>query len=243
MVIFKQYGEMRTCTNYLKRLLLLNFSNIKVYSSELGWKHGLYHTQNCYSSFQAKSHVEWLDKNTVNDIVFSVDGHELPHSYEHYYNDIGQLNYILTYKPIAGWIYSIKKFRYNNKSWNEIDIESLCNRYYYNYDKWLKLLPNVYVINSINLMEDESRKKILTYLANKFSLSFKYNEIKNEMREVKASTDVGLLYGCKFTNHSLYTEKKYLSIIPPDILNNINNIKWRNISIEKKLNQLMSTIN
>jgi hypothetical protein len=41
MTIFKQYGEQRTGTNYLKRLIELNFTDVLVFGSVLGWKHGM----------------------------------------------------------------------------------------------------------------------------------------------------------------------------------------------------------
>jgi len=39
-VFIKQYGQRRTGTNYLFSLLHRNFSNVKVLTNHLGWKHG-----------------------------------------------------------------------------------------------------------------------------------------------------------------------------------------------------------
>ena len=47
MNYFKQYGELRTGTNYLKRLIELNFKDSIIFGSILGWKHGTYGLTNC----------------------------------------------------------------------------------------------------------------------------------------------------------------------------------------------------
>ena len=73
MKYFKQYGEQRTGTNYLKSLLEINFKGVTVFASVLGWKHGMYETGNhkerwymhkdkSFPEFECDSHKEWVKK-------------------------------------------------------------------------------------------------------------------------------------------------------------------------------------
>ena len=134
---FKQYGEMRTGTNYIKRLLELNFKGVEVFGSILGWKHGMYDIQN--GPDNTKSHHEWLDKQYKKGRVYSVDGYPLKYTYAQLKESISELNYIFSIKSPEAFVVSYKKFRFPNKKLHDTVIVNLCKRYNEKYTKWQEL--------------------------------------------------------------------------------------------------------
>ena len=74
VVYFKQYGSQRTGTNYLKRLMEINFENVIVFGSVLGWKHGMYETGNGYQH-KCHSHEQWIEDKTKDDRDWETQSH------------------------------------------------------------------------------------------------------------------------------------------------------------------------
>lgn len=190
-VFFKQYGEQRTGTNYIKHLIELNFHNSIVFASVLGWKHGLYEIGNGYQC-TCTSHEEWLKRQHRNGIVYSVDGHPLKFNADFLRSALGQLNYIVSMRDIYQWLYSYKQFRYTQVPWAIADAKRWCERYIQSYLKWVELLEENggTVIHHSSLLID--CEGMLTSFEKKFNLSRKSAQIQNEMYVVRASTDLGI---------------------------------------------------
>ena len=135
MTYFKQYGAQRSGTNYLKRLVELNFKDVTVFGSVLGWKHGMYEHANGYQ-FKCDNHEEWLEKKTKDGRVYSVDGHALKHTREELEQAIPQLNYLISVKDPYAYVSSFKKFRARKKEWEPKRVEGWVNQYLELYDAW-----------------------------------------------------------------------------------------------------------
>lgn len=213
MNYFKQYGELRTGTNYLKRLIEINFKSVTVFGSVLGWKHGTYDLGNQIDN--TKSHREWIDKKTINNVVYSVDNLPLKYTPEELYIASEKLFYIFNIKKPIPFILSYKKFRMPRKELTENIIKNLCKRYNERYTSWLEMF-NRYKNNSIivpheSLLHDYSH--VLFSLKTKFDLETYTAGFKNESKIVKASTDVGLLIGKQKFNSDYYTNELYLNDI------------------------------
>jgi hypothetical protein len=217
MTIFKQYGEQRSGTNYINRLLESNFKNIIVFSSILGWKHGMYELNSGYSSAAANDHYDWIDKKEKNNKIYSVDNYELVYTKDFLYNSVHNLNYIISYKPIIPWIYSYKKFRHSKARWSEVDINLLCNRYINNIRRWISL-PNYILINHNQLLTEDGIIKILDEFKDKYNLDKKQKTYYIEKKIVNPSTDLGLLISVEDFDPSWYIDNHYIKYIPGDIL-------------------------
>jgi len=222
-VYFKQYGAQRTGTNYIKRLLELNFSNAVVFSNLLGWKHGLYHLKSHRNSEQAANHLDWINKKYNPKINKVLCSDEICSSYSksELEKACSKINYIISYRPLAAYIYSYKIFRHPKKTFYDINIEKLCKEYVEDYKTWF-LLPNSIKINSIDLLDDEKLYEILNNIKNKFDLQPKNENFLNEKRIIKASTESGLIIDSQEFDKDFYLEKKYLKLIPNDIKKIIN---------------------
>lgn len=225
---FKQYGEMRTGTNYLKRLIELNFKNVEVFGSVLGWKHGLYDTQNSLDG--TTSHYEWLDKQHNKDgRVYSVDNYPLKHSYDELKQAIPRLNYIFSIKCPLAFVVSYKRFRFPNKKLHDTVIVNLCNRYNDSYARWkdlyLKHKDRSLIVSYDALLIDV--KHVLFNIENFYNLHKKMKNYVDENNPVNASTDHGLLIDRKKKfNKEYYLETKYMDELTTDqvdlILKTIN---------------------
>lgn len=216
MIYFKQYGEMRTGTNYLKRLLEINYDDVTVFGSLLGWKHGMYDLNN--SRDGTGSHQEWLNKKTKNNIVYSVD--DLPilkHTHDELMQAISELNYLYCIKKPVSYVLSIKKFRFPNRPLTQSNIVSLCDRYNTRYRDWL----DMYMQHDGSFVSHESMlhdyKHVLLNLELKYQLNRKHNKLYNESKVVKASTDIGVIVDKKISfDADYYLKERYLEDISDD---------------------------
>lgn len=221
MMIFKQYGEQRTGTNYLKRLLEVNFSSIEVFSSILGWKHGLYELNSSYVS-RADNHLDWISKKEKDGKIYSVDNYPLKYSKDFLLEAASKLQYIVSYKPILPWVVSYKKFRRPKADWKDVDVNAWCMRYIANYKNWISSLTNPIFINHDTLCSDASKIKLLCY----FEQTFKINKIKTdfllEENIIKPSTDHGLLISDKKFDINYYSNKEYFNNLPDFIIQQVS---------------------
>jgi len=222
MIYFKQYGEMRTGTNYLKRLMELNFKGVNVLGSVLGWKHGMYDLTN--SRDETSSHLEWLEKKTRNNIVYSVDNLPLiKHKYNDLKNACDNLNYLISIKKPVPFILSYKKFRLPNKPLPVNVVLDLCDRYNKKYRDWLTL----YEHNNAMFVAHESvlldYKHVLFNIETCYNLKRINSKLLDENRPVKASTDIGLIIdkSTKF-DKDYYLHEKYLKDISNEYVDIIN---------------------
>jgi hypothetical protein len=223
---FKQYGELRTGTNYLKRLIELNFKECTVFGSVLGWKHGTYGLTNCED--ETKSHEEWILRKTRDGVVFSVDNLPLKHTQRDLRESLDNLKYIFSIKKPIPFIISYKKFRMPKRRLTEKTILSLCKRYNDKYATWL----DMYRTNEDSSIVMPYESVILNYsdallaLELKFKLERRRQHYINESNTVKASTDVGLIIDKQTFNAEYYLYEKYLDDISQEhidiIEDNIN---------------------
>jgi hypothetical protein len=212
MMYFKQYGEMRTGTNYLKRLIELNFSEVSVLGSVLGWKHGMYDLNN--SPDDTNSHEEWVRGKTKHNAVYSVDGHKLPYSSSELIAIIPELNYLISIKNPHAFVVSYKKFRFPNKQLHKTVILNLCERYNSKYSRWLQFVNDnldscMFVPYETMLM---NYSHVLFNIEQKYKLSRVKDKYTDENSPVNASTDHGLLIDKKRKfNKEYYLDRLYLN--------------------------------
>lgn len=226
---FKQYGEMRTGTNYIKRLLELNFDNVCVLGSVLGWKHGMYETRNGPDS--TTSHIDWLNKQHKNGRVHSVDGYPLKFNYEELKRAIPKLNYIFSIKPPFAFVVSYKKFRFPKKKLHDTVVKNLCVRYNESYAAWKEMyIKNEFrsfIVPYETLLTDMTH--ILFNFENTYKLNRKLPKYVDETSPVNASTDHGLLIDNKKKfNKDYYIESEYMDELSQDHVN----IIWDNIDYD-----------
>lgn len=211
---FKQYGELRTGTNYLKRLIELNFEDCTVFGSVLGWKHGTYDLNN--REDRTSSHKEWVEKKTRDGVVYSVDDLPLRYSPDMLVDCIDHLNYIFSIKKPIPFILSYKKFRLPNKPLTDQHIINLCRRYNDRYRTWLSmyLVSGGVIVPYESLIMDIGH--ILLSLELKYGLERTNNTFTDESSPVKASTDVGLIIDRKSKfNKDYYLAEEYMKEISP----------------------------
>jgi hypothetical protein len=139
MTIFKQYGEERSGTNFLKRLIEANFDRTLVFGSILGWKHGMYQLTNGHDAPSAVSHEDWVRKKCTNGSIFSVDNYPLPFDEPFLLNAAKRLNYLISYKPLLPWLVSVKRFRFPARGYDEDMVTALFTRYINAYKTWSRL--------------------------------------------------------------------------------------------------------
>ena len=217
-MILKQYGLERTGTNYLKRLVDLNFE-IKVFASILGWKHGMFELRS-NDQHTAESHLDWIKQRTDKERgVLSVDNRSLSYTPEDLISWCQNMGYLISYKEIHAYIASMKRFRRPKKPWSDLvdnnTIEFWCKRYITKYRRWIFLYNSTdqcIFVHYDSLLEDYrvelERIRIL------FNLDPR-GPYQDEPRIVKASTDHGLMYKKDTFDKSYYIEKKYLNEIDP----------------------------
>ena len=248
MKYFKQYGEQRTGTNYLKSLLELNFKKTIVFASVLGWKHGMYETSNYkerwYMSgnkvlpeFECESHEQWIKKMTKGGSVYCVDNYKLPFSIKELEHACDHLNYIFMIKDIYGFIYSFKKFRHPKMTWQEITdrgwIEQWCDRYEMNYRNWIEVYEKNKT-NSIFVRYEDlivNKNKILNQFKFKFNLTNEHEGYVDEQRVVKASTDMGLIKTQEGFNKKFYIDRLYMDELPNSVKIIIDH-KYNNVNFQ-----------
>jgi hypothetical protein len=210
---FKQYGELRTGTNYLKRLLEINFNEVTVFGSILGWKHGTYDTSN--SVDDTKSHAEWIDKQTRDGIVYSVDNIPIKYKSTELRESLSGLKYIFSIKRPVSFVLSFKKFRMPNRALTDAVIVKLCHRYNERYTTWLSMFrdseESSIIVPYESLIMDYNH--ILLSVQLKFDLQPKQKQFTNETKTVKASTDVGLIIDKERFNTDYYLYEHYLNDI------------------------------
>lgn len=213
MEIFKQYGEQRTGTNYIKRLLEINFDNITVFGSVLGWKHGMYQLTNGYCSPSAKNHEDWVRQKNRDGIIYSVDNHPLSYSKSFLLEAAGAVNYLISWKPLLPWLVSLKRFRFPKKSYEQCNVQALFQRYIENYEVWLGL-PGALVIGHDALMDDTMCIRLLEYLKERYHLQSNSQLYTIERNIVRASTDHGLLMANAQFDRNYYAGRRYLDELP-----------------------------
>ena len=215
---------MRTGTNYLMRLINLNFKHVQVFASVLGWKHGLYDLGNARDD--TKSHVEWVNKKTKGGVVYSVDNLPLlKHTPDQLIQACEHLNYIISIKKPVPFILSYKKFRQPNRDLTDDTIKMLCSRYNSNYRMWLELYEN----NTGMIVAHESvlldYKHVLFNIQTQFNLQPSHNKLIDENKTVKASTDIGLIIDKQSNfNKDYYLNEEYLKELTDHQLNLIDNL-------------------
>ena len=227
MKYIKQYGELRTGTNYLKRLVELNFPDVTVFGSILGWKHGTYDLSNTIDN--TRSHYEWIEKKTKKGIVYSVDNLPLhKHPPEVLREAVTGIHYLFSIKKPVPFILSYKKFRLPNKLLTDTHIITLCNRYNERYRKWLEM----YKLNESRsfFITYESLIRDINHVLLNIELRFGLDKLSpeasyiDETNPVNASTDIGLIIDKKKTfNKAYYLEEKYLDEFSESQLNIIDN--------------------
>lgn len=217
MIYFKQYGEMRTGTNYLKRLVELNFSSVTVFGSILGWKHGMYDLNNAPDG--TTSHEAWVTGKTKQGTVYSVDGHKLPYTPSELNAIIPKLNYLINIKNPHAFVVSYKKFRFPNKKLHKTVILNLCERYNSKYSKWLEFMK----LNQDSCMFVPYETMLMNYTHVLFNIEQKYrltrvkDKYTDELSPVNASTDHGLLIDRKKSfNKEYYLDRLYLNELTKD---------------------------
>lgn len=217
----KQYGEIRTGTNYLKRLIEINFVDAHVFGSILGWKHGMYDVSN--SRDDTKSHEEWVKRKSKHGVVFSVDGYPLRYSPKVLLAAIPNLGYIFSIKKPIPYVLSYKNFRFPNKKLTPTIVKNMCERYNKSYYNWLELYrqneAKSIIVPYESLIRDINH--ILLNLDIKFGMTKRHPEASyvDEASPVNASTDVGLLVDKKSQfNKKYYLEEEYLSNITDDLI-------------------------
>jgi len=217
MIYFKQYGEMRTGTNYLKRLIELNFNSVSVLGSVLGWKHGMYDLNNAPDD--THSHEEWVKGKTKQGTVYSVDGHKLPYTPSELNAIIPKLKYLINIKNPHAFVVSYKKFRLPNKKLHKTVRLNLCERYNSKYGKgleFMKLKQNscMFVPYETMLM---NYTHVLFNIEQKYRLTRVKDKYADELSPVNASTDHGLLIDRKKSfNKEYYLDRLYLNELTRD---------------------------
>lgn len=230
MNYFKQYGAQRSGTNYLKRLIELNFKDVTVFGSILGWKHGMYETGNG-KKFTCGSHEEWIDKQIKPDgKVASVDRFPLKYTPEELRSACKELKYLISVKDPYSYVLSFKNFRAKKRDWNKDQVDRWLTEYLTSYNDWddlNKRYPDrCYIIRYDLLLSN--RDSILSSIQSKFNLQRKENPFIDEPRKVNASTDHGLLISKSNFDRDYYIEKKYMLELPEDIIDMITSRlqKW-----------------
>jgi len=215
-VFLKQYGAERSGTNYLKRLIELNFPNAVVFGSVLGWKHGLYETRNGPDA-ECTSHAQWLESCSMGNAVYSVDGHRLPFTTAELQESIPQLHYVVSTRPLASWVHGFKQFRARQRAWSSQEVESWSRRWLSAHEKWAVLLETHggIVVEFEALIRDIS--PVLEGLQSRFRLTRRHPHFVNEPRIVKASTDSGLLFSKEHFDPKPHQNHEYKSVIPVEI--------------------------
>lgn len=219
MINVKQYGAQRTGTNYLKRLIELNFENVTVFGSVLGWKHGMYETGNGYQH-TCSSHREWIKNKTKNGKVYSVDNHVLSYTPEQLEQACDNLHYLISVKDPYAYIVSYKRFRANKQPWNEQHVIKWIQQYLDCYAVWRTLYDKqpeaCYIVDYKQLIHN--RDVVLSSIQSKFRLERKHSDFVDENKTVNASTDHGLIIdrNTQF-NIDYYTEQRYMQEIPDNI--------------------------
>ena len=219
---FKQYGEIRTGTNYLKRLVELNFHNVTVFGSILGWKHGTYDLGNMKDS--TASHDEWLTCKTKGGVVYSVDNLPVKYKPDELKSAIPKLQYIFSIKKPVPFILSFKKFRQPNRPLTTQTIINMCKRYNTRYRDWLHMYENNSSKSIIVPYESvlHNYTHVLFAIESKFNLNRKHTKYINEDKVVKASTDVGLIIDKQLFNTKFYLEEEYLNELTDSQVDCIN---------------------
>ena len=223
MIYFKQYGVQRSGTNYLKRLMELNFKDTTVFGSVLGWKHGMYETANSDAEkFRSRSHDNWIDKKTKDGKVYSVDNHVLKYTPEELRKACRNLNYLISIKDPHAYIMSFKKFRARKQPWDPKKVKTWLDNYFTCYLRWSNIVraypKRCTVVKYEELLENKAG--VLAEIRDKFGLTQKHEEFVNEVKVVRASTDHGLMIDGKNSfDPNYYLNKKYLEEMPESIVN------------------------
>jgi len=218
VMYFKQYGAQRTGTNYLKRLVELNFKNVTVFGSVLGWKHGMFETGNGYQH-KCDSHKQWVDDKTKYGDVYSVDQHRLKYTPQELHDACERLNYLISIKNPYAFVCSYKNFRAKKQPWNESKVIDWLKNYLDCYSRWKDLYNNNSGCSILVDYDDLicNRNIVLAKIQTKFKLEKKHEEFVQESKTVKASTDHGLLISKEKFDTDYYSERRYMDEIPDGI--------------------------
>jgi len=217
MTIFKQYGEERSGTNYLKRLFEINFTDAVVFGSVLGWKHGLFQLTNGHASPSAKDHEDWVLQKRIEGKIFSVDNYPLPYDEQFLLRAARDLNYLISYKPMLPWLVSVKRFRFPKREYEEELVDGLFRRFIANYKTWLGL-PGALVVEHDTLIDEVKCGRLLRYLQQQHGLQPRHSDLMIEKSVINASTDHALLVGNAAFDSGYYASHRYLNDLPSWII-------------------------
>jgi len=214
MIYFKQYGAMRTGTNYIRYLLAKNFSDIHIFMNIGGWKHGphINKIQNkiiLNNTVDYKTRKEWIIKQEILFNIFATNN----------------IIYIVSIKDPYAWVVSFAKFRNKmHKITNPTFIKMIIKKYWNSaYRSYLKYIDDQYwlFIKYEDLINNH--EKVLDIIKNKFSLKKKYNKYLNTTYKLAPNTDFNLFNTTQKTiDIDYYIKKKYLEELPKHIIKLIN---------------------
>ena len=204
MVFIKQHGAHRSGTNYLQSLLNLNFSNVKVLTNHLGWKHG------SAKNFKKKviggkaKIISYLTEPIYNQLVQAVDNNEVWVT--------------ISIKEPYGWIDSMQ--RYMRRTFTPDQVKKHMERYNAVYWGWYRHFiegnRKGIIVNYEDLLNDY--RVPLRMIKKRCSLSKKSKTLKNVTHAVGPSTkqkDFKTYYLNKSYKSNL--SKKTISVINKNI--------------------------
>jgi hypothetical protein len=237
ILFLKQYGEIRTGTNFLRFIIENNLKNTVMFSSIFGWKHGKdYELRSSRGSERAKNYSDWINKKKIGSNVTDLYGRRIKYSYKELYQCANKLNVIITYKKLDAWIYSVQKFKHPNDSWEDFPIDKWIQYYFDNYTHWLKMNP-ILVINHENLLNDEYVDNMLTFLSSRYNVK-RNKDLILQQSEIKPSPDDNMIIDTSTTRNDIktfYNNREYLNHMPNFILDKIKSNISRNYELYKKL--------
>ena len=215
MRYFKQLWLARTWTNYTRRLILLNFKDVRVWVNIFTSKHRI---------------PKFLLTDDDDDFEF-----------QEFFRDKFE-GFIITIKNPYARIVSYRRHfsEYKNKPFKLTNrkLVEMCEEYNTFYDNAIKLAEQYWgrLFASETLQHDAVRNWVLLEFWEKFWLQLKYDEIVNEKKIIKPSWYIQNTNKNKFDN-TYYEQKKYLEYLNDGQMDIISEyIDFKNIpySIEKK---------
>lgn len=209
-VYFKIYGQKRTGTNYISKIFIDNFIDIKVFMNIGGWKHG-----KIIEIPDEKNLINTVDKNTkkIINISKTIDLFRK-----------NKVKFIVMIKNPYIWINSMCKMK--NKSVKNIlfvikQIE-IWNTIYKNYKQYIEN-KKAYLIKYENLIENP--KIVLEDLIKEFNLKRKLKKSYIlENKKLKSNSDENIGKTSKFIfDKSIYINPSINKFLQKDIIEIINN--------------------
>ena len=213
---FKIYGQMRTGTNYISKILVNNFLDTKVFMNVGGWKHG--------KIIQIPNNINLV--NTVdNTTKKKINVTKTINLFK-----INKVKFIVMVKNPYMWINSMCKFKkksLNNHSFIIKQIETW-NKLYTNYKQYIES-GKAYLIKYEKLIQEP--ENVLENLIKEFNLKRKFKDsFELEKKKLGVNSDATLGQ----TLNKDFEKTKYINPNINEILTN-NIIKIINNNIDFKL--------